>query len=127
MVHKKISLYLIALLIIIIDQITKIFLTSTTNTGAAFGLFKDNTTSIILISLIIIGLSLYYLIKSNVLILSIGLSFFFGGAVSNLLDRIFLGYVRDFIQVFIIPTFNIADMFNVIGAFLIIIYLVKKK
>jgi len=127
MVHKKINFYLIALLIIIIDQITKAFLTKTTNTGVAFGLFKGNITFIILISLIMIGTILYYLIKSNVLILSVGLSFFGGGAISNLLDRIFLGHVRDFIQVFINITFNIADIFSVIGASLIIIYLVKKK
>jgi len=126
MVHKKIKFYFIAFLIIIIDQITKAFLTKTTNTGVAFGLFKGNTTLIILISLIITGIILYYLVKSNSFILSIGLSFLLGGAVSNLLDRVFLGHVRDFIQIFIIPTFNIADMFNVIGALLIIIYLVKK-
>ena len=127
MVHKKINFYFIVLLIIIIDQITKAFLTKTTNTGAAFGLFKDNTLFIIIVSLLMIGLIIHYLIKSNVFILSLGLSFFLGGAVSNLLDRIVFGYVRDFIQVFMITTFNIADMFTVIGAMLIIVYLIKKK
>ncbi|MBS3145353.1 signal peptidase II [Candidatus Woesearchaeota archaeon] len=124
---RKIIFYLISLLIIIADQVTKIFLTTTTNTGAAFGLFKDNVFLITVISLIITGAIIYYLIKSNVFVVSLGLSFLLGGAISNLIDRVFLGYVRDFINFLFIPTFNIADMFNVIGALLLVYYLVREK
>lgn len=127
MVYKKIIFYIIALLIIIVDQITKKFLTTTVNTGAAFGLFKDNLILIIIISLIILCFIFYYLIKSKVFILSLALSFLLGGGISNLLDRIFFGGVRDFINVFLIPTFNIADFFNVIGALLLVVYLIKEK
>ena len=124
---RKIIFYLISLLIIIADQVTKIFLTTTTNTGAAFGLFKDNVFLITVISLIITGAIIYYLIKSNVFVVSLWLSFLLGGAISNLIDRVFLGYVRDFINFLFIPTFNIADMFNVIGALLLVYYLVREK
>jgi len=77
--------------------------------------------------LIITGAIIYYLIKSNVFVVSLGLSFLLGGAISNLIDRVFLGYVRDFINFLFIPTFNIADMFNVIGALLLVYYLVREK
>ena len=58
----------------------------------------------------------------------ISLSFIIAGGISNLIDRIFRGYVIDFINVKFIdfPTFNIADIFVVIGIIIIFItYLYK--
>jgi signal peptidase II len=55
--------------------------------------------------------------------LSFGL--LFGGVVSNLLDRIIFGYVRDFISIGSFPVFNIADASIVVGVILIIIISLK--
>ena len=58
---------------------------------------------------------------------SIGLSFVVGGAIGNLVDRIFLGGVRDFIVFEFwreFPTFNVADSFIVVGVILLAIYII---
>ncbi|MDR1114324.1 MAG: signal peptidase II, partial [Candidatus Margulisbacteria bacterium] len=54
-----------------------------------------------------------------------GLIFIFAGALGNLIDRIFYGYVVDFINLPRWPTFNLADVFIDIGAVLLIIYLLR--
>ena len=60
----------------------------------------------------------------------IGYSFLLGGIIGNLIDRLFFGYVIDFIGVIIFnyhfPIFNFADIFIVIGAFLILFEKEKK-
>ncbi|QQG38836.1 MAG: signal peptidase II [Candidatus Woesearchaeota archaeon] len=127
MVRNKIIFYIISLIIILLDQITKLYFQKSINTGAAFGLFKDYTTILIFISLFIIGIVFHYLQKSDNFTLNLGLSFILGGALSNLFDRIFFNGVRDFIDFLLIPSFNIADSFNVIGALIIVVYLIKEK
>ena len=68
---------------------------------------------------------LYELKNSTQWFLIYGLSLVLGGALGNVFDRIRLGYVTDFLQVFIggwpFPSFNIADAAITIGAILIII------
>lgn len=137
--------YLIALIVLIIDQYTKalavsklangtipiienIFhLTYVENTGAAFGMFKNSnwafiiTTSLILVAIVI---ALVKLKPSNKLIrISSGL--IIGGALGNLADRIFRGFVVDFFDLRVInyPVFNVADSCVVVGAFLVCIYI----
>jgi signal peptidase II len=62
---------------------------------------------------------------SNLLVLSAGLTLVLGGAIGNLVDRIRLGYVTDFIQVWFgswaFPSFNVADSAITVGAALLII------
>jgi signal peptidase II len=124
--------FLIAILIIILDQITKIIFTNkhflfinyTTNTGAAFSLFQNQIILLTIISFLV-AIFLFFLARKEKK-LQIPLAFLFGGTIGNLIDRFFLGYVRDFIDLQIWPIFNIADSFNVIGV-LIIIYLVLNK
>ena len=57
-------------------------------------------------------------------LLDLGLSFVLGGAVGNMIDRVILGYVVDFIDFRIInfPVFNVADIFVVIGAIILVIF-----
>jgi signal peptidase II len=55
----------------------------------------------------------------------ISLGFLLGGTIGNLIDRLLYGYVIDFIDFKIWPSFNIADTFNTIAVFLLIIYFVK--
>ncbi len=105
-----------------------LYITYVKNTGAGFGIFKNQNTLLIFISLIVVGLILFYLNK----ILEYGLCFpfslIFSGAIGNLIDRILFGYVRDFIDFRIWPTFNIADSCITIGIFLMLYYgLLKRK
>ncbi|HIU48224.1 MAG TPA: signal peptidase II [Candidatus Avimonoglobus intestinipullorum] len=97
------------------------------NTGAAFSILENNIELLSAISaLFCIGVLVYLLTqkpKNKLLILS--LAFLFGGAVGNVIDRIFRGYVVDFIETTFInfPVFNIADVAITIGAVLLIIYI----
>ena len=59
--------------------------------------------------------------------LSFGISFLLGGIIGNLIDRIFRGYVIDFIDFKLWPVFNIADIFVVIGIILVIWYFIKNS
>ena len=127
MVRNKINFYVISLVIILLGQITKFYFSKSINTGAAFGILKSYNLFLIIISLIIICIVAYYLYKSNDFLVNLGFSFILGGALSNLFDRIFFGGVRDFIDFLLIPSFNLADAFNVTGALIIIFYLLKNK
>ncbi len=92
-------------------------LTHTFNSGSAFGLFRDQNLPLILVS--VVGIAILFLIyrsqrqPGNLLRLSLGLQF--GGAAGNLLDRVRLGHVTDFVDVGSWPIFNVADASIVIG------------
>jgi signal peptidase II len=122
----------ISLIIILLDQLTKILtkninitilpflkLISVKNTGAAFGIFREFSLLIIFVSIIIIILLIYYINKIPKKDY-FAYSLIIGGAIGNLIDRIILGYVRDFISIWIWPVFNIADMAISIGIIIII-------
>lgn len=101
-------------------------LTYLENTGAAFGMLKNSRWVFIVVSLVtIIGIIIYYVKfppKNKWLIA--GLSFILGGGIGNMIDRILLGYVVDFIDFRIInfAVFNVADSFVCVGAVLVLIY-----
>lgn len=137
----KLKYFIIGIIIIIIDQLSKFLLinksftiipnflnfTYTENKGGAFGLGTINLITIF--SIIIIVAVLIFIIherKKNInftpfiLILS--------GSIGNLIDRIFRGFVVDFIDVslFNFPNFNIADICIVLGIIIILIKYIKK-
>lgn len=67
-------------------------------------------------------LSVFYLwIRAENYLNKIGFSFILGGGVSNLLDRIFFGCVRDFIDVWFFPSFNLADSALTLGVLIILV------
>ena len=95
------------------------------NTGAAWSILSEHTWLLTLISsLFIIGFSVFDVYYKNTGVLySISYALCFAGALGNLIDRIFLGYVRDFIFLDFIkfttyPTFNVADICLVVGVIL---------
>ena len=130
-VKKKYKLFfLLTLIIVFVDQLTKWIVESTrpdikiteffgiryiTNTGAAFGIFKDQNTVLVLTSFVFIGLVVFYLNKlpKNT---AHFVAMILGGAIGNLIDRMLFGYVVDFINFSFWPLFNIADSFITIGA-----------
>ena len=143
------KIYITAIIIFIIDQISKViissyiglnssvriiknffYLTYTNNTGASFGILKNSRVLLIVLSIIALVILLRYIstfkeTKYNIL----GLGFLMGGIIGNLLDRVLFGYVRDFLNFYIIgydfPVFNIADICIVLGVFILIISILK--
>ena len=123
----------IALTVLVLDQLTKAWLTSTLspgevmqvlgdyvrlvfsqNSGALFGLFRDNALLFGIVSLVVIGLIVvYHRQVGSSLYLSIALGLLLGGALGNVTDRLRLGYVVDFVDIGIGDlrwyTFNVAD------------------
>jgi signal peptidase II len=135
-----------ALLVIILDQVTKTIVRESlargeswpdaewpvriryvTNTGAAFGILEDQT--VFLIVMAFIGLAAIYLYYRyppfDHFVVPIAIGMMLGGAVGNLLDRVRLGEVTDFIDFPSYPAFNVADSSIFIGITIIIVgYLV---
>lgn len=104
-------------------------LTYVENTGAAFGMMKNSrwlfmTVSVIAIIAIIAILWRY---GRELVAASVCLSMVLGGGIGNMIDRVALGYVVDFIDFRAInfAVFNGADSFVCVGAFFLIIYLLK--
>ena len=123
----------LALTVLVLDQLTKAWLTSTLspgevmsvigdyvrlvfsqNSGALFGLFRDNALLFGVVSIFVIGLIVVYQRQvGSSLYLSIALGLLLGGALGNVTDRLRLGYVVDFVDIGIGDlrwyTFNVAD------------------
>jgi len=143
---KYIVLISVIAVVIAIDLITKVlfgdisyteiipklinFETNHGNDGAAWGIFggkKGLLIAIGLLGFIVFLLIDIFVLKSRSKIYTIGLGMYLGGTIGNLIDRIFLGYVRDFINFTFLPnfpTFNFADSFLCVGAVLLCVYLV---
>ncbi|MEE8346909.1 MAG: signal peptidase II [Dehalococcoidia bacterium] len=88
-----------------------------TNTGAAFGILKDQTGFLILTTIVgVVAIYLYYRYPPfDHLLAPIAIGMMLGGAVGNLVDRIRLGRVTDFIDFPFWPSFNVADSSVVVG------------
>lgn len=104
------------------------------NTGMAWSLLSGQTGLLALVSAVAIGVMLNYLLKNKPdRLTSFALALMIGGAAGNLIDRLFLGYVRDFLNFYIFgydfPVFNIADSALCIGVFLLLIasFMEEKK
>jgi signal peptidase II len=87
------------------------------NSGIAFGLFAQSTAVVIVLTSIAILWMLAYFARSGAKhpVLPVALGLVIGGSASNLVDRVRLGYVTDFIDLRWWPAFNLADSFICIG------------
>lgn len=144
----------IAASVVVVDQITKwwiranllpgvslpeegfLRLTHVQNTGTAFGLLANQSfllTVIAVTGLLAILFFYRHLLRETTLSL-VALSLVFGGAVGNLIDRLRLGYVTDFIDIrlwgdFHWPAFNFADSSITVGAIILacsLLWLIRK-
>jgi signal peptidase II len=98
------------------------------NTGAAFGMFVGQNIILIFVSLVIIGLISYYFYTSErTYVNMISLSLIMAGALGNLYDRVFIGFVRDFISVSKFPVFNVADSAISVGAMILVIGMIIEE
>lgn len=136
MTKETILLVGIQLIIILLDQILKIWVQSvreidiisgilnfrvSENNSAAYGIGSNSTVMYVLTNVVILGIIFKFMTTQNELVdkkLKIFLSFILAGGISNVIDKIFRGYVMEFIdfgQVVKLPIFNIADLFVLIG------------
>ena len=99
-----------------------IYLTLVRNPGAAFGILAHATPFLVLLTcgvLVVVWVNRHKIAKQP-LRFKLGLTLGLAGAVGNLIDRIRLGCVIDFIDVRFWPVFNVADMGIVAGVFLLL-------
>ncbi len=148
--------YIIALVIVVIDQVTKwiidtsmeigeripvienvFYITSHRNQGAAFGILQGQMWFFYIITTIVIIGIIYYMEKEAKYdwLYGSSLGLILGGAIGNFIDRIFRGEVVDFVDTFIFgynfAIFNVADVALCVGVALIFIKMIvderKKK
>ena len=134
--------FVIAGLVVALDQITKYFvranlalgesfpdegpvrITYVTNTGAAFGILQGQTLFLMVTTFFgLAAILLYYLyppMEHGILRLALGLQL--GGAVGNLADRVRVGKVTDFIDIGPWPYFYLADSSIVVGVVIIVAF-----
>jgi signal peptidase II len=155
--NRNIHYYVFIVFFLILDQVSKILidryihlynsvkvipgffnLSHIRNKGAIFGFFSRSGSTIVFLlltfaSLAALCLVVYYFIKvpPGEKLMKFSLSLIMAGALGNLFDRIFRGYVIDFLDFHIknhhFPFFNVADSCITVGAFLLIFVFFFKK
>ncbi len=98
------------------------------NTGAVFGSFATHTLFLTIFSVLLLGFVIYFFVtnKNKSKLMSFCLLLMISGGIGNIIDRIRLHYVVDYIEpLFVVfAVFNFADCCITIGAFTLIIYLI---
>jgi len=148
--QRRAAFFLTALLVVSADQLSKLWiksnltlgeslpetgffrLTHVHNTGAAFGLFQDQSTILTIAAIIGIAVLLFLVLFMyrrfhflNTMPGNLSLGLILGGTVGNLIDRLSSGYVTDFIDIGFWPAFNLADSAVVVGAILLAYSLIR--
>ena len=138
------SLIAVALAALGADQLTKAIVTSelglneeapvigpfsihhVQNSGIAFGFFASATSLVILLTGVAVIWMIYFFARSGSrhTVLPVALGLVIGGSVSNLVDRVRLGHVTDFLDFTYWPAFNLADTFIVVGVTILLLALV---
>jgi len=149
---NKEKIYSISAIVIIIDQIIKILISTkmklnaeievipnffsivfVKNKGAAFSILQDQKIFLVIISLLVLFFLNRYIDKNKIFnkysIISLG--FIIGGIIGNLLDRLIQDGVIDYlsfqISKYFFPVFNLADSFIIIGIILMLISIIKEE
>ena len=147
---KEVTFFLVALVVVALDQISKFFvrtnmslgqsipeegffrITYATNTGGAFGIFANQAFLITLIAIAGIVTILIYVRYSplNIMPVRIALGLLLGGTAGNLIDRLSVGQVVDFIDIgfgqYRWPTFNLADSVIVVSMIILVYFFLFK-
>ena len=138
------GLVAVAAAAVVADQVTKHVVTSTLalddrvhvvgplwihhvqNSGIAFGLFSSATAAVIVVTGAAVVWMLWFFARSGARhpVLPAALGLLTGGSLSNLVDRVRLGHVTDFIDFSYWPAFNLADTFIVVGVLILLAALV---
>ena len=96
------------------------------NSGIAFGLFSSATAAVIALTTVAVAWMLLFFARSGARhpALPVAVGLLIGGSVSNLVDRVRLGHVTDFLDLRFWPAFNLADTCIVIGVVLLLATLI---
>lgn len=148
---RSLAIFLIALIVVVLDQVSKYLVTSNLelnafywpipflqpfaglvyihNTGAAFGMLQNQNLFFTAIAIVVVGV-IVYLVRTTphpdpILGLSLGL--LLGGACGNLIDRLRYQYVVDFIYVTRFAISNVADFCITVGVVLLAFYLLFRS
>lgn len=104
------------------------YLTYLENRGAAFGMLQNYRWLFIVLTVAALGFMIWYLIKNENIIFRISMSLLISGATGNFIDRLFRGFVVDFLDFYPFgydfPIFNFADICINVGAFFLIYYVI---
>ncbi len=144
--------YLLALVIIALDQITKaiivnkmelgesiqvienfLYITSHRNPGAAWGILAGKMWFFYIVTVVVIVALVFYIQKmaKTHMLVGVALALMLGGAIGNFIDRILHQEVVDFIDTYIFgynfPIFNVADSALTVGVALLIIYMLFEE
>ena len=139
-------LFIIAGLVLVVDQVSKaliryalpigesvplipgiVSLTHVRNPGAAFGIFPHQRSIFLIVSIAVILSIIYYYKRLEKVDrpITVGLGLVLGGAIGNLIDRAFFIRVTDFIDFGFWPVFNIADSAIVVGVIVLSLILLS--
>lgn len=137
--------FIVAGLVVLIDQATKaiaaaklshgnsfpavgdlVSFTLVQNTGAGFGLFRNQIFILVLISIAAIFFTVYYMLKKRPGYY-LPLALILGGAAGNLIDRLRFGHVIDFIDLHWWPVFNVADSCITVGSVMLFFVIFRGK
>ena len=96
------------------------------NSGIAFGLFSSRTTIVIGVTAVAVAWMVWFFARSGRRhpVLPVALGLVLGGSIANLIDRVRLGHVTDFLDLEAWPAFNLADTFIVVGVAVLFVALV---
>jgi signal peptidase II len=99
------------------------------NSGIAFGLFASATSLVILLTGVAVAWMLYFFGRSGARhpVLPVALGLVIGGSISNLIDRVRLGHVTDFLDLRWWPAFNLADSFITVGVVILLLALMSAE
>ena len=145
---KYILVFSISLFVALLDQLTKFFIrknfqlnesipiiknifhfTYVTNSGSAFGLFKNLNLFFTFFAMMVI-IAIFYCLQRKInekeRFLQIAVGLLLGGTIGNLVDRLSYGHVVDFIDFRIWPVFNVADSAVTTSIILLIVLLWEK-
>lgn len=148
-VYRNLLFYIIALSVLVLDQVSKFIIRDTlylgqaipeegifritynTNTGAVFGLFQGQNTTLLFFAIIALAVILLYFryLPANNRLLQVAIGFILGGSLGNLAERIYQGSVTDFLDVrlwgdFHWPTFNVADSAISVGVIILMAFFI---
>jgi signal peptidase II len=137
--------YVLIIVILILDQLSKILalrylapvgsipiiknvfhLTYVENRGAAFGILQNQKLFFVIFALLVLGFIWFYAYNNRLnKVMVYGLGLVVGGVVGNLIDRVRLGFVVDYLHIMNFPVFNIADSAVTIDIVLIGIFILR--
>lgn len=150
--RKNNLLYIVSIIIVVLDQLTKelvrtrlplgaswypiegfnfVRIIHWSNTGVAFGMFQGNNVFFAFLAALVAGAIIYYypFIPEQDKVLRFALAMQLGGAVGNLIDRITIGQVTDFASIGNFAVFNVADSCITlgVGVLLLGVYLEERR